>query len=227
MDASIWNAEWFSQQLRARLADVTSADGKSASETLQGLLETAVQQAETIGAARPCACGPACPHCCVLNVAILLPEGARIADWLRQHLETTALADLRTVLARHRGWERWMDDEERIIRRATCPFLDVAGSCLIHPVRPLACRGVASLDRSSCIAAFDPIIGDQERCVPADLLLRAVYDRVFATLGEALCERGLDDRSIELGAGVLAFLEHSEFSALFCRGGILPHALWE
>ena len=163
----------------------------------------------------------------MLNVAVLLPEGMVIADWLRERLPPAALAELRKRLAYHRSWGRWMDDEERIARQEACPLLDDAGSCSIYPVRPLACRGVASLDRTSCREAFNPIISDQERLVPADLLRRAAFDAAFTALAQALRHHGLDDRSIELGAGVLAFLERSDCRELLLSGARLPRELWE
>jgi Fe-S-cluster containining protein len=172
------------------------------------------------------ACAAGCPHCCVLNVAILLPEGMIIADRLREGLPPAALSAVQKRLATHRDWGRWMDDEERIAKLAVCPLLDDAGRCSVHPVRPLTCRGVASLDSSSCREAFNPIISDQDRMVPADLLRRAAYDEAFTALARALRRHGLDDRSIELGSGVLAFLEHPGCRGQLLSGKELPRELW-
>ena len=183
--------------------------------------------AEAVCEDRPMACSAGCPHCCVLNVAVLLPEALVIADWLQGQLHPVALAALRQRLAVHRNWGRWMDDEERIVRKAVCPLLNEVGSCSIHPVRPLACRSVSSLDRLSCEEAFDPIIGDQERGVPADLMRRAVYDAAFMALASVLGCHGLDDRSIELGTGVLAFLESPACRDLLLSRKRLPRQLWE
>lgn len=175
---------------------------------------------------RQAACSAGCPHCCVLNVAVLIPEAMVIADWLMNRLEPAALTTLRKRLSSHQNWGRWMDDEERIARKAVCPLLDDVGNCSVHQVRPLACRGVSSLDRISCQAAFDPIISDQERLVPADLLRREVFDAAFIALAKALRYHGLDDRSIELGVGVLAFLEHPDFREWYLSGRCLPRELW-
>ena len=92
------------------------------------------------------------------------------------------------------------------MRTSFCPLLDSDGACSIHPVRPLACRGVASLDSSCCRSAFDPIVDDERvRTVPADQMRRDAYDQAFMALGRALAGQSLDDRSIELGVGILAF----------------------
>ena len=219
-----WDADAFSEVLQADLAGCLAACRTL--PDLATLVARAAVAAETVCMGRACDCGAGCPHCCVLNVAVLLPEAAVIADHLRATCPATELTSLMARLAAHVSWGRWMDDEERIARQVWCPFLDAAGSCAIHPVRPLACRGVASLERERCREAFNPIISDQDRLVPADLLRRAAYDAAFASLAGVLGQQGMDDRSIELGAGVLAFLECPAHGDLLLGGGRLPGELW-
>jgi hypothetical protein len=149
-----------------------------------------------------------------------------IADWLRGQFSREHLDDLRTCLVTHSNWVRWMDDEERITKVAVCPFLDRRGRCTVHPVRPLVCRAVVSLDRDSCRSAFSPLISDEVRTVPTDLLRQAAYDAAFRALGVALRNHGLDCRSIELGSGELAFLDHPEYAEVLLAGGRLPDSLW-
>ena len=223
-DLTWWNSDTFGSDLTERL--VASLAATRSATSLAGAVAGCAAAADAICGDRPMACGAGCPHCCVLNVAVLIPEAMVIADWLRERLQPAALATLRKRLAAHRNWGRWMDDEERIARKAVCPLLDDVGNCSIHQVRPLACRGVASLDRIGCREAFDPIISDQERLVPADLLRRAAFDAAFMALAKALRHHGLDDRSIELGAGVLAFLECPECRELLLSGARLPRELW-
>ncbi|OGU24415.1 MAG: hypothetical protein A2X85_14515 [Geobacteraceae bacterium GWF2_54_21] len=188
----------------------------------QGLILCA-DWAEMHCAGRAMACARGCPHCCVLNVAVLLPEAMRIAETIT----ATVWSALQNRLERHCNWERWMDDQERVMRAAFCPLLDTDGSCSVHAVRPLACRGVASLDSGRCRSAFNPIIDDEhDRTVPADLLRQTAYDRAFMALGKALDNHGLDDRSIELGVGILAFARNPELKTLYLSGGRLPRELW-
>ena len=215
-------------QLDIELAAVLSdAWGKGNAEAgLVRCLTLCADMAETRCAGGAMACTSGCPHCCVLNVSVLLPEAMRIAETITAAWPETARSALQTRLAHHCNWERWMDDEERVMRGASCPLLDTGGSCSIHPVRPLACRGVASLDSNSCRSAFDPIIDGRDRSVPADLQRRAAYDQVFMAMGRALANHGLDDRSIELGVGILAFAQNPEFKALYFSGGRLPRELW-
>lgn len=225
MADGVWSRDFFTSELTASL--VAALDGERDADTLRRAVDDCAAAAEGVCCNRPMACGAGCPHCCVLNVAILLPEGMLIAIWLQQQLPADQLDAVRERLAVYCCRVRWMDDEERIFKRATCPFLDGAGSCSIHPVRPLSCRGVASLDRDSCREAFSPMTADQERLVPADLLRRGAFDVGFVVLSQALGHHGFDDRSIELGTGVLAFLERPELSELLLSGGRFPRELWE
>lgn len=219
-----WGVKLFDTGLAA-LLDAALKGARNADSLAKAVVACAAA-AEAVCSGRRMACVAGCPHCCVLNVAILLPEGMIIADRLKDRLPPAALGTVQKRLAAHRSCGRWMDDEERIAKLVVCPLLDDAGRCSVHSVRPLSCRGVASLDSTSCREAFNPVISDQERTVPADLLRRAAYDDAFTALALALRRHGLDDRSIELGTGVLAFLEHPGFRGLFLSGRELPRELW-
>ncbi len=212
-------------ELAAILSDALE-NGNVEAGLVQGLTLCA-DRAETHCVGREMACARGCRHCCVLNVAVLLPEAMRIAETIKTLWPATAWSALQKRLELHGNWERWMDDDERVMRGAFCPLLGTEGECSIHPVRPLACRGVASLDSSCCRSAFDPIIDDErDRSVPADLVRRSVYDQAFMALGRSLVNHGLDDRSIELGVGILAFAQNPEFKTLYISGGRLPRELW-
>lgn len=218
-----WNVEKYAADVRSVARSAFEAGG---SAVFDEAVATIASFAESVCSGRPMACAPGCPHCCVLNVAVLLPEAMLIAEWLRARLTPTGLETLKERLGAHRSSARWMEDEERIIRQVFCPFLDGYGSCSIHPIRPLACRGAASLDGDACREAFAPVATDEPRTVPADLLRQAVYDDAFSALGEELGHCGLDNRSIELGAGVVAFLENPGYRDMLKRGERLPQSLW-
>lgn len=224
MERSCENHEQFTARLTADLIGLMAKDGGLLS--LMRAVTRAGEEAAVACSGRPAACGAGCPYCCVLNVAILLPEALAIASWLRDTWTDEDREALAARLTKHSTWGRWMDDEERVTRQAYCPFLDPAGSCSIHPVRPLACRGVASLDRAACRMAFNPIISDQDRTVPADLLRRLYFDSAFSCLGAALRHNGMDDRSIELGAGVRALLASPAYAEMLLAGTRLPRELW-
>lgn len=216
-------------QLDDELAAILS-DARGNGDVEAGLVQVlahSAERAETHCAGREMACARGCRHCCVLNVSVLLPEAMHIADTIRTAWPAAAWLELQKRLESHRNRARWMDDEERVMRSAFCPLLDTGGACTIHPVRPLACRGVASLDSSCCRSAFDPIVDDEcVRTVPADLKRRASYDQAYMALGRALATHGLDDRSIELGTGILAFAQNPDFKHLYISGGRLSRELW-
>ncbi|QXE92604.1 hypothetical protein KP001_08845 [Geomonas subterranea] len=219
-----WHEEIFLSEMTAKVADAL-AEGIDASALAQTVAACAATAADFC-AGRPFACAPGCPHCCVLNVAVLLPEAMTIALWLRERLSGAELTGLQKRLAAHRSWARWMDDDERILKQMSCPLLDSFGGCSVHPVRPLACHAITSLDSQCCREALMPAVTDEERLVPADLLRKAVFDAAFTALASGLRLTGLDDRSIELGTGVLAFLEHPELQESFLAGGRFPRDLW-
>ena len=194
---------------------------------LMQALDLCADRTEAHCAGREMACARGCRHCCVLNVSVLLPEALRIAGTIRTAWPAPAWNALQQRLKSHSNRERWMDDEERVLRSAFCPLLDTDGACAIHPVRPLACRGVTSLDSSCCRSAFDPIIDDEcVRTVPADLLRRSAYDQAFMSLGRALAKHDLDDRSIELGVGILMFAQDPDLKARYVAGERLSEELW-
>lgn len=225
MSDGAWSVEGFGSGLFSALVD--SLAGEVDAVSLGCAVAECAASAEAVCCGRPIACSAGCPHCCVLNVSILLPEGIIIAKWLRERLPSPELAVLAGRLAAHCRRVRWMEDEERITKQVVCPLLDAEGNCTIHPVRPLVCRAVASLDRADCREAFDPAVTDEERLVSADLLRQSVFDEAFMALVRAVRHRGLDDRSIELGSGVLTFLDRPEFCERLFSGEQLPVGLWQ
>jgi len=215
----------FKDDLTAKLTEMLA--GERDEKIFGRMVAVCAEAGEAACAGRSLACVAGCPHCCVLNVATLLPEVMIITGWLGRRLGPEELKDLRGRLDAHRSWARWMDDEERVLRKASCPFLSEVGLCVIHPVRPLVCRAVASSDRHGCREAFDPVVTDRPRLVATDMVRQSAYDAAFMALAQALGNCGLDDRSIELGAGVLAFLEDPDCDTLFLSGKRLPGHLWE
>src|SRR6185503_15728319 len=72
---------------------------------------------------------------------------------IHHHLQATlAPADLAGVAARvrdARSRAQGLSSVERFSSDHPCAFLD-AGRCSIYPARPLACRGMNSLDADEC-----------------------------------------------------------------------------
>ena len=184
-------------------ADCSSARGRPA--------RAVHQQAESFLARhrRPfslVACGPGCGHCCVVNVAVFEPEAHAIARHLRTTQSLEVIDDLRLRLAELVRASRWLDDEERLMLRRPCAFLDAAGSCSIHPVRPLLCRKVTSIDPEDCREAVARHAFGETVPVTADLFHQQVFEEAFIAFGRALDHLGRNARSIRLSEGVFDLL---------------------
>jgi Fe-S-cluster containining protein len=190
---------------------------------LMDLVERRVETALTVReGARP-ACGPGCSACCMLNVGTLPVEGAAVAAYLRRKLGPEgAQQKARSLLAFHER-VRWLDDGERIRERLSCPFLDGASTCSIHPVRPLACRSITSLDPADCRRAMAGR-GDDDACatVRMDLLQLEVYEAALGALSRGLAARGLDARRRDVTGMAGAFLSDSLLATRFGGGAPVP-----
>jgi hypothetical protein len=173
------------------------------------------------------ACKPGCAECCRINVGTLAIEGAVVAARLRSvrpAVEPAAVAE--RLLAFH-DRVRWLEDRQRVAERLQCPFLDGGARCSIHPVRPLACRGVSSLDPAECHRALSgELEGDdgEPGVVRMNLLQKALHDEAFAALAEALAERGLDARCRDVSGMTAAFLADPGLAAAFLSGTRVPLA---
>jgi hypothetical protein len=160
-------------------------------------------------------------------VGTLAIEGAVVAARLRSlrpALEPAAMAE--RLLAFH-DRVRWLEDRQRAAERLQCPFVDDGARCTIHRVRPLACRGLSSLDPAECRRALSGDSGDDDGepgTVRMDLLQKALHDEAFAALAEALAERGLDARCRDVSGMTAAFLADPGLTAAFLSGTRVPLA---
>ncbi|ACD95302.1 YkgJ family cysteine cluster protein [Trichlorobacter lovleyi] len=183
--------------------------------------------AEQLAGHKTVACKAGCFHCCVLNVAVLLPEAVAIAGWLSLHCSGAGCDAQLKRLQSHALRVRWMEDSERIHRQTLCPFVDAQGSCSIYPVRPLVCRAVTSLDKADCLTALDPNQSEAGHGVPMDTTRRMVMDAAFCALARAMNQQPMMSRSIELSNGVTAFLTDPGLVAALISGANLPDSLWD
>lgn len=168
------------------------------------------------------ACGPGCGACCVLNVAVLIPEAVAIAWFLQRRLSVEEMDGLRTRLQDLITRTRWLDDEERLFLRAPCAFLDEQGSCMIHAVRPLLCRAITSTDAKTCRDAITMVPLDGMASVEMNLFQKQLADIVYCELAKTLEELGLDHRPRRLSSAVLAMLDEPELISLFASGKEFP-----
>ncbi len=168
------------------------------------------------------ACGPGCGACCILNVAILMPEAVTITWFMQRHFSAEQLEDLRTRLQELLRLTRWLDDEERLFLRKSCAFLDEHGSCSIHTVRPLLCRAMTSTDPKLCrdAIAMVPLAGAPS--VEMDLFQKKLIETVYSELAGSLEELGLDHRPRRLSSAVLMLLAEPEMITLYANGESVP-----
>lgn len=211
----------------ARLVDELFVAIVPSEDAFAVLMDTVGRRVEAALQARPAAaapaCGPGCSACCALNVGTLAVEGAAVAAHLRARLGAEgARREARALLEFH-DRVRWLDDGERIREKLTCPFLDGGGRCSIHPVRPLACRSISSLDAAECRRAMADRAGD-DGCatVRMDLLQLAVNEAVLGALCRALSARGLDARLRDVTGMAGAFLADEGLAAAFGGGAPVP-----
>ena len=168
------------------------------------------------------ACGPGCSACCVLNVAILFPEAVAITWFLQRRLSEEKLDKLRTRLQELHIKTRWLDDEERLILREPCAFLDEQGNCTIHIVRPLMCRAISSTDAEACRDAIAMVPLNGAPTVEMNLFQKNLVDTVYHEMGKALEDLGLDCRSRRLSSSVSALLADPEIISSFVSGETVP-----
>jgi hypothetical protein len=158
-----------------------------------------------------------------VNVATLAVEGAAAAAWLAARLAPSEREVRARELLRFHDRIRWLEDEDRIASRETCPFLEGDGACAIHPVRPLACRSLSSLDAGDCRRALrERMERDGGGEVRMNVLQHALYADAVATLQASLVRAGLDARCRDVSGMVAAFLADPGLDARFLAGEPLP-----
>lgn len=169
------------------------------------------------------ACRRGCAACCTVNVATLPVEGIAVAALLRRRLGPVEAARRARALLAFHDQVRWCDDGDRIRGHLTCPFLDGQGACAVHPVRPLACREVTSLDARECRRALAERAGDEgEGLVRMNLLQRALYGEAREAVAGALARRGLDARSRDVSGMAGVFLADAALVEAYLAGAPVP-----
>ena len=215
-------AEDVSRTVRGVFAAILPSEETYA--VLMSLVTRRIGDALAGRAERPPACRRGCATCCTINVGTLAVEGAAIAGFLRRRLGPDQVRELARRLTAFHDRVRWLDDGERIREGLSCPFLDDASACSIHPVRPLACRAVSSLDAEDCRRAIAARGDDDEGggAVRMDLLQRAVHESALGSLAAALATRGLDSRRRDVSGMAGVFLADARLAAAYGRGRPVP-----
>jgi Fe-S-cluster containining protein len=181
---------------RTQRQAVVAAEG--AARLLDGLL---------VGLDRenPPACRAGCAWCCHVSVACSPPEAIRVAAYVQSGLNKRDRRALSVRLDAFLDRTRDLDADARARLRIPCPFLSGGvsggrsdGVCLVHPARPLACRGWHSFDVEQCKRHFrDP--ASQVDASGTRLALRGVVSRAVR---DAVERGGLSGVAVDLAAAV-------------------------
>ena len=155
------------------------------------------------------ACHAGCQDCCIVNVSVTLLEGIAISNFIR-HWDEMRQQEIKIKL--NSLWKviRGLEDDERVLVRKRCAFLDAAGCCTIYPVRPLFCRGVTSIDVAACRAAIAAqVFGNTTEILMYQFQLD-LYRVAYAALAAGLKQSGRDGRSFQLSGLVRFLLAHPD-----------------
>lgn len=162
------------------------------------------------------ACDKGCPACCALRVTATAPEIFLLAQYVR-HIDGTPAG---TMLALPRQIElanratRGLSEAKRMALRRPCPFM-IRGVCVVHPVRPLACRGHASFDRKACAQAM----AGRDVEVPISAPHIALRGLVQDALRAALTEAGLPSGLYEINQALTLALDDPSREGQWLAGG--------
>ena len=164
----------------------------------------------------PIACKKGCPSCCTLRVGVLAPEVFMVATFLRATAKTLQAHGI-DLIARVREADvatRGLDDVARVRLKRRCAYIE-QGVCLIHRVRPLACRGHASYDRQACIEAAAGRLDE----VPFSEPHQVVRTLVQTALQASLRARDLAWSTYELNHALVLALDDASASHHWLAGG--------
>jgi len=168
------------------------------------------------------ACAAGCGTCCVVNVAVLYPEAVAIAEYLRRTRSASQMEALGERLEELYRQVVWLDDDERVMLRRSCVFLDDEGSCSIYPVRPFLCRSMTSASPEECRLAIALQALGENPPILINLFQKALMDEAFTATGRALSALGLDGRGVKLTVAVRQLLREAGAVEAYLAGGRVP-----
>jgi Fe-S-cluster containining protein len=161
------------------------------------------------------ACRKNCPSCCTLRVTATAPEIFLLARYVRLVDASPAGAVInlpKRILQASRA-SKGLDERQRMALRRPCPLI-LRGVCIIHPVRPLACRGHASFDRKACAHAAAGRNAEVPISAP-HLNLRGLVQNA---LQSALRAAGLPWGLYEMNHALALALDREDRSAAWAKG---------
>ncbi len=169
------------------------------------------------------ACRPGCDHCCYQSVGVTAAEALTVAAHLQQIWTAEDVAETIRRLAEARSRTAGLSAEDRFSPEHPCPFLK-ARRCSIYEVRPLACRGMNSLDATECESNLhDPTSRARFRAsgVGGRAFMEPIraFHAVSAGLQLGLHDLfGLDMQPLELTAAVHELLDGADVAQRWLQG---------
>lgn len=138
-------------------------------------------------------CKPGCAWCCHRVVLATIPEVLSIHSHVDLNFSDQEKKDLDVRLDKYSSnWDR----AELAKSRVPCPFL-VNDLCSIYEVRPLSCRGMNSVDVSTCVEIEkNPNTASPRASLPAQ---HALAEAVILGERKALFFEALDPALVDLG----------------------------
>ena len=150
------------------------------------------------------ACREGCDMCCYPPVSATVPEVANIVAYLLTQVSEEEFLRLEGRVNEVAEEIKYLSGPERSACNIACPYLK-GGRCSVYPVRPLACRGFNSNDRSVCEEVFsnpqDPPM------VPAFVPLIVTAQGMKEGLFHGLQADGLPNPMLDLVKGSKKLLE--------------------
>lgn len=147
------------------------------------------------------ACRAGCAYCCHIYASCSIPEALWIARFIREHRKDFG-SEFRELFLEMEARTRGKNQDTRLGLQIPCPLLRTE-LCSVYPVRPLSCRGFASLDVHACMS----IVSGGNADVPIPMSHGTFRPTYSMTLHAALSHCGLEYRSVELGHAVWVALE--------------------
>ena len=205
-----------------RRATVKVLKGKRAVRRLMAMTHAALDRVEQtikrvnemVPPERPIACGANCPYCCHIRLTASPPEILAVADHLRRSLDGDSLEKTKLRIANMDHLTHGKGEARREAMRLPCSML-VEGSCAIHPVRPISCRAVASVDVAACQRAYAARMAEP---VPQVRLQATAADGVGYGLIAGLAESGYEVENVEFNAGLNIAMQDEDAAERWLAG---------
>ena len=191
------------------LTDLMEASNRLASEFVKKALECDPPSF-------PIACRQGCTWCCYVKVDVTAPEVLRIVEYLRSSLGEAQLETLKKRVIETDEATRGLSPDERFALSVPCPLLQ-DDQCRVYAVRPMACRGMTSIDAGKCEESWrEP---RALTVIPQCSAIGYTYAVISEGLCQALHRAGLDGHLLELNSALRIALETANAIERWLAGG--------